>query len=73
MTRETFDFAKDLIHDIEVLETIQDTQCQRHWVAFVTADNEKKNLYQHSTELMDDFKEFVTNEIEKLKIKLAKL
>lgn len=73
MTRETFDFAKDLVHDIEVLETIQDTQCQSHWVAFVTADNEKEQLYQYSTELMDDFKEFVTNEIEKLKRKLASL
>lgn len=66
MTRETYKHAEYLVHDIEILKTVKDSQDQNHWVAYVTADDPKTELSQFSDELTDDFKEFIAKEIEKL-------
>lgn len=66
MTVETFEHADYLTHDIEVLKEIKQAQDDKHWIAFVTANHIDKRLQQYSDELIGDFKEFVTNEIEKL-------
>ena len=64
MTVETFKHADYISHDIEVLKELKTAMDDKHWVAFVTADY--KRLQQYSDELIGDFEEFVTNEIQKL-------
>lgn len=66
MTVETFKHADYISHDIEVLKELKTAMDDNHWVAFVTADYKDKRLQQYSDELIGDFEEFVTNEIQKL-------
>ena len=66
MTAETLKHADYVSHDIEVLKELKTAMDDRHWVAFVTADYKDKRLQQYSDELIGDFEEFVTNEIQKL-------
>ena len=66
MTVETFKHADYISHDIEVLKELKTAMDDNYWVAFVTADYKDKRLQQYSDELIGDFEEFVTNEIQKL-------
>ncbi len=73
MTRENLERAKYLLHDIEVLETIGDTQEHNHWTAFINADDESKILYIQSVTFLNDFKAFVKTEKAKLEAELEQI
>ena len=73
MTKEEFNKAEDVLHDIEVLEKIKETQNNSHWVGFVRAENEKEVLRFYSGELWLNFKTFVSAELDKLKIEFKEM
>lgn len=72
MTKETLDEALYLNHDIEVLKTLRSTQERKHWTAFANADDENI-LYIQSTTLLQDFKDFIAAELDKLNAEFEKL
>ena len=64
MTKEQYTQARDYSRDIELLDSIMYSQKQRHWVKFVTPDGCNGSGY--SDVFLDDFKEWVVKEQEKL-------
>ena len=71
MTRETYEKAYRLDHDLTVLKDIKLEQDRNHWVGF-RAPNQEINSFWES-ELQDDFREFITREIEKANKMLEEL
>ena len=67
MTKEKLDKGNDLVHDMRVLTDIQDTMSKNHWVAFVRAEYSNESVTLNSDVLYADFKDFVDQELEKLK------
>lgn len=68
MTKEILDSANEIFHDIEVLQKIKNAQDNELWVGFrlpngFNNDIPVDNLW--SSDIIDDFKEFVAQEIEK--------
>ena len=64
MTKELLEKANDLDHDICILEDIKFEQDKQYWVGFRFPDNPDVDAFQ-SSEIIEDFKEFVRLEIEK--------
>lgn len=76
MTREKVEQAQKLIEDIDILENIREAQHKGYWVRFVTpflTDNDAENMECGSDTFLDDFKQFVANEIDKLEEELRLL
>ena len=71
MTNEQYRQARDYVHDIELLDSIIHSQNKNHWVQFVTPDGCHDPGY--SDVFLDDFKEWVTKEEEKLSKLLEEL
>ena len=67
MTKEKLDEGNDLLHDMKLLTEIQDTISKNHWVAFVRAEYPTGSVTLNSGVLYADFKDFVDQELEKLK------
>ena len=59
------------MHDIELLDSIRDSQLKSHWVEFTTPDGCKASAY--SNVFIDDFEEWVVKEKEKLSELLEEL
>lgn len=72
MTRETYEEAHRLDHDLTVLENVKFEQDKNHWVGFRTPRNETIDGFWNST-LQDDFQEFIMQEIEKANKMLEEL
>lgn len=66
MTIENYNKATYIQHDLELLMALANTQKLKHWVGFVTADNEDKTLCVFSETLIADLKDFVVAELDKL-------
>ena len=64
MTKEQYELAQDYRHDIELLNSIRDSQLKDHWVNFTTPDGCDGSAY--SEVFLDDFEEWVQKEKEKL-------
>ena len=64
MTKEQYTLAQDYMHDIELLDSIRDSQLKDHWVNFTTPDGCDGSAY--SEVFLEDFQEWVTKEMEKL-------
>ena len=64
MTKEQYNLACDYEHDIELLNSIRDSQLKDHWVNFTTPDGCDGSAY--SEVFLDDFEEWVQKEKEKL-------
>ena len=64
MITEQYTLAKDYRHDIELLDSIRDSQLKDHWVEFTTPDGCNGSAY--SDAFIDDFEEWVQKEKEKL-------
>ena len=64
MTRETYEKAHRLDHDLTVLKDIKFEQDKKHWVGFCTVRNTTIDSF-FEPELKEDFKEFIIREIEK--------
>ena len=64
MITEQYTLAKDYRHDIELLDSIRDSQLKDHWVEFTTPDGCNGSAY--SDVFVDDFEEWVQKEKEKL-------
>lgn len=71
MTKEQYTLAQDYVHDVELLKSIIYSQNERHWVQFVTPDGCHGS--GHSDVFLDDFKEWVMKEKEKLSKLLEEL
>ena len=71
MTKEQYDMAKDYRHDIELLDSIRDSQLKDHWVEFTTPDGCNGSAY--SDAFIEDFEEWVQKEKEKLEKLLEEL
>lgn len=71
MTKEQYTLAQDYVHDIELLDSIRKSQLKDHWVEFTTPDGCKGSAY--SDVFVDDFKEWVMKEKEKLSKLLEEL
>jgi hypothetical protein len=71
MTNEQYRQARDYVHDIELLDSIMYSQNKRHWVQFVTPDGCHDS--GSSDVFLEDFKEWVTKENEKLSKLLEEL
>ena len=67
MTKEKLDEGNDLVHDMKLLTEIQDTISKKHWVAFVRAEYPTESESLNSDVLYADFKDFVDQELEKVK------
>ncbi len=72
MTRETYEKAYGLDHDLTILGDIKFEQDKNHWVGFRTPNNETISGFWTS-ELQDDFQEFIVREIEKANKMLEEL
>ena len=72
MTRETYEKAHNLDHDLTVLKDIKFEQDKNYWVGFRTPRNEIIDGFWES-ELQDDFREFIIREIEKANKMLEEL
>ena len=64
MTKETFNKAVYINHDITSLKEIKSEQDKNHWVGFRTPTNDIESFW--NPEIMNDFKEFVEKELEKV-------
>jgi hypothetical protein len=64
MTKEQYTLAQDYVHDIDLLNSIRNSQLKDHWVNFTTPDGCSDSAY--SEVLVDDFEEWVNKEKEKL-------
>ena len=64
MTKEQYELAQDYRHDIELLNSIRDSQLKDHWVNFTTPDGCDGSAY--SEVFLDDFEEWIQKEKEKL-------
>ena len=64
MTKEQYTLVQDYMHDIELLDSIRDSQLKDHWVNFTTPDGCDGSAY--SEVFLEDFQEWVTKEMEKL-------
>ena len=76
MTREKAEQAQKLIEDINILETIRDAQNKSYWVRFDTANfltEDGQGMECGSDTFLDDFKQFVADEIDKLEEELRLL
>ena len=71
MITEQYTLAKDYRHDIELLDSIRDSQLKDHWVEFTTPDGCNGSAY--SDVFVDDFEEWVQKEKEKLEKLLEEL
>ena len=71
MTKEQYTLANDYVHDIELLDSIRNSQLKDHWVEFSTPDGCRASAY--SEIFMDDFEEWVQKEKEKLEKLLEEL
>lgn len=72
MTRETYEKAGHIDHDISVLNDIKFEQDKQHWVGFRSPGLDKIDSFWTS-EIIDDFKKFVNDEIEKAEKMLEEL
>lgn len=63
MTKEQYTLAQDYVHDIELLDSIRDSQLKDHWVEFTT-DGCRSSAY--SDTFIEDFEEWVQKEKERL-------
>lgn len=63
MTRELFNKANSINHDINVLQNIKFEQDKNHWVGFRTPAGEEDSFW--SRELQVDLKNFINSELEK--------
>lgn len=72
MTRETYEKAYHLDHDLTILKDIKFEQDKNHWIGFRTPRNETIDGFWES-ELQDDFREFIIREIEKTNKMLEEL
>lgn len=72
MTREKVEQAQKLIEDIDILENIREAQNKSYWVRFVTPDD-NEGMECGSDTFLDDFEQFVANEIDKLEEELRLL
>ena len=72
MTKETYEKAYRLDHDLTILKEIKFEQDKRHWVGFRAPSDERIDSFWES-ELQDDFKEFIIREIEKARKMLEEL
>lgn len=75
MTREKVEQAQKLIEDIDLLEIIREAQHKGYWVRFLTPllpDNDAVTECGSDT-FLDDFKQFVADEIDKLEEELRVL
>ena len=57
MTKEQYDIAQDYVHDIELPDSIRDSQLKDHWVEFTTPDGCNGSAY--SDAFIEDFEEWV--------------
>ena len=71
MTQEIFNKANDLNHDINILKNIKSEQDKSHWVKFTTPQGEEDSLWVR--EIRDDFKNFISSELEKAQKLLQEL
>ena len=71
MTREIFDKATHIDHDIVVLKNIKFEQDKNHWVGFRTPSGEESSFWD--SEIQDDFKNFIDFELEKAQKLLQEL
>ena len=65
MTKETYQLAERLNHDLTVLNAIKFQQDKKHWIGFRTPDNDSVDSLW-TAELRNDFQEFIDGEIEKV-------
>ena len=72
MTRETYEKAYHLHHDLTILKDIKSEQDKNHWIAFRTPSDETISSFWDS-ELQDDLQEFIIREIEKVNKMLEEL
>ena len=71
MITEQYTLAKDYRHDIELLDSIRNSQLKDHWVEFTTPDGCNGSAY--SDAFIEDFEEWVQKEKEKLEKLLEEL
>jgi hypothetical protein len=71
MTKEQYTLAQDYVHDIDLLDSIRNSQLKDHWVNFTTPDGCDGSAY--SEVFIDDFEEWVQKEKEKLEKLLEEL
>lgn len=71
MTREIFNKATRIDHDITVLNNIKFEQDNKHWVGFRTPLGEEEPFWD--SEIKDDFKNFIISELEKAQKSLQEL
>lgn len=71
MTREIFNKATNIDHDITVLNNIKYEQDKRHWVGFRTPSGEESSFWD--SEIQDNFKNFINSELEKAQKLLQEL
>ena len=71
MTKEQYNLECDYMHDIELLDSIRDSQLKDHWVNFTTPDGCNGSAY--SEVFVDDFEEWVQKEKKKLEKLLEEL
>lgn len=64
MTKETYQIAKKLNHDLTVLNHIKSEQDKKHWVGFCDYNNDSIDSFL-CAELQNDFREFIIRELEK--------
>ena len=72
MTRETYEKAYQLDHDLTILKDIKFEQDKNYWVGFRTPRNDIIDGFWAS-ELQDDFREFIIRETEKVNKMLEEL
>jgi hypothetical protein len=71
MTKEQYTLAQDYVHDIDLLDSIRNSQLKDHWVNFTTPDGCDGSAY--SDVFIEDFEEWVQKEKEKLEKLLEEL
>lgn len=74
MTREIFNKATHIDHDITVLKNIKFEQDRRNWVGFRTfrtPTGEESSFWD--SEIQDDFRNFIDSELEKAQKLLQEL
>ncbi len=71
MTREIFDKAKRIDHDITVLKNIKFEQDKNHWVGFDTPSGTESSFLD--SVIYNDFKDFINTELVKAQKLLEEL
>ena len=71
MTRETFDEAMHIDHDITVLKNIKFEQDKNHWVSFNTPSGTESSFWDST--IQNDFKDFIATELAKAQKMLKEL